>query len=49
MGTLSDSRDIDAEYVVWVRMFGEEEAARLRMNAEAHELLEQLDEPEAAK
>lgn len=27
-------------------MFGEEEADRLRMNAEAHGLLEQLNDPE---
>lgn len=39
---ISDERNIEVEHRVWVRMFGEEEAVRLRMNAEAHALLEQL-------
>lgn len=37
-------RDIDTEYRVWVRMFGQSEADRLRMNAEAAQLLDQLDD-----
>jgi hypothetical protein len=36
-------RDIDTEYKIWIRMFGEQEADRLRINAEAAELLGQLD------
>jgi hypothetical protein len=39
-----EERNIEVEHRVWVRMFGEEEADRLRMNAEAHDLLRQLDD-----